>query len=98
MLQPTVSPVHAIDAKQHSLKPSCAPFDGVSVRPVRFQRNALSVTNGHNDPGGTALCVELSKGKRQATASWNFPSGRAGLLRFTLAIEEPADGRFGGAV
>lgn len=95
MLQPTVSSADDTDVKQPSLKPNCAPFDGVSVRPVRFQRDAQS-NNGHIDPG-TALCVELSTGKRQATASWNFPSGRVGLLRFTIAIEEHVAGRFGGA-
>jgi sialidase-1 len=71
-------------------KPSCAPFDGVSLRVPR-----LSPVSSQ-----PALCVELERGKRQATAALNFPSGAAGNLSLRLAFELSGGSAttFGGAV
>ena len=86
MLAPPTEPALALP----SGNPSCAPFDGVALRAPRLS-GASSLS---------ALCVELDRGKRQATAAYNFPSGATGNLSVRLALELPRGNAtsFGGAV
>jgi hypothetical protein len=84
--------------------PSCAPFDGVALRAPKL---APQPTPAGHDTGvldgntTTALCVELAVGMRQAKAAWNFPSGSAGAVNLTVALEATTSSTnsslFGGA-
>ena len=85
---PVATPV----VSDFSGNPSCAAYDGVALRVPRVSPASASVP--------TALCVELSQGRKQATAAWNFPSGAAGNLSLRLALEEASGDNgadFGGA-